>query len=131
MPLKLTRGADSFLYVGRDLKTSDLDGTSDHRLWVRRINNWDHRQSAIVNVMSDAGVTETVLDRDKNSLALEPGVSVSLSDIVNHRMERSPFCSSCGRGDPMSHRPVPQLKLSIDAPRDVSIIRDDARTKRD
>lgn len=130
MALKLTRGTDSLLYLGKSLDSSDLEGSSDFRLWVRRINNFNNKQSAVLNVMSREGVVEAVLDADEPTLQLDGSIAITLTDIVNHHLERTPFCRHCGRGDRMNHRAVPQLRLSVAAPRNVSILRGDAKVKK-
>ena len=79
--------------------------------------------------MDGEGVQEVSLDSDQPTIELEPGVEVTLAGVDDHLMERKPFCKACGRGDTTLFRPVPQAKLAVDAPRDVVIIRGEARRK--
>ena len=65
MSLRITRSVDSILYGGEDLDPDNLEGTFEHRLWVRRVRDHRGKQDALVNVTSK-DVTKTPLTTPQN-----------------------------------------------------------------
>jgi len=130
MALKITRTADSIFYLGRNLNTEWLKDSCDYQVWVRRVNNRDEVWSVVVNILTQDGVSEQVLlDRIDPDLYLGQDITITLEEIQNHMLARKPFCPECGRGDTAERRPVPQARLAISAPAEVTIMRDDAKKK--
>lgn len=131
MGLRITRVADSLLYGGFELDGDDLEGTFDHRIWFRRFTDHGNKKSAVLNIETKEGITETVLlMHGKDAVyELEPGISIELTGINGHWAERQPYCDECGRGDRAGKRRVPQGRFGLEAPRAYQIVRDDARKK--
>lgn len=129
MPLRITRAVDTVLYGGWDLDPSDLEGSCDHRIWVRRVRDTDEHQDALLNIETPDGVTEEIIDTD-TPIELEKGVQVMMKGIQQYFLKPEKYCKHCGRGDRFNPRYIPQARLAVDAPRSYEVIRDDARKKR-
>ena len=65
MPLRITRAVDTVLFGGWDLDPSDLEGSCDHRIWVRRVRDTDTHQDALVNIETPEGVVEEIITEDE------------------------------------------------------------------
>lgn len=131
MGLRITRAADSLLYGGFELDGDDLEGSFDHRIWFRRFTSTEKKKSALVNIETREGITESVMltTGEDSAIELAPSVWLSLVSIHEHWAERPPFCDVCGRGDKQSRRMIPQGRFGVDAPRSYQVIRDDARKR--
>ncbi len=131
MGLRITRVADSLLYGGFELDGDDLEGTFDHRIWFRRFSDYGRKKSAVLNIETREGITETVLllMGSESTYELGPGISIELTGINGHWAERQPYCDHCGRGDRAGQRRIPQGRFGFEAPRDYQIVRDDARKR--
>jgi|TARA_R110000823_G_scaffold210475_1_gene340950 hypothetical protein len=130
MALRLTRSVDSVLYGGENLNPEDLEGSFEHRLWVRRVR--DHRgiQDALVNVTSKLGVSEYLMKVGDEGILLGLDINITLVGITQFFMKGVPACNECGRFDLVNDRIVPQARMAINAPRKYELIRHDARKKR-
>ena len=131
MPLHITRSVDSILYGGEFLNPNDLEGTFEHRLWIRRVRDTAKHQDALVNVTSADGISEHLLSVGDEGINLGADIGVSMVGIQEYFMRTKPHCDVCGRGDVVSEKMVPQARLAIDAPRNYQLIRHDARKKDD
>jgi hypothetical protein len=131
MGLKLTRGVDSRVFLGRNLVLDDLENTAEYAVWLRRVVNTSRRKLAVVNVQEKraAGASEEVLDYDNRVLDLGGGIVFTLVNLRNFRQEAQDYCGSCGRGGHSYMRELPQAHFKIDAPRDMKILRDDMARK--
>ena len=129
MPLRITRAVDSVLYGGWDLDPSNLEGSCDHRIWVRRVRDTSQHQDALVNVETPDGVTEQILSVGDIPLELERDVMISVVGIQQYFPKPEKYCDVCGRGDRFN-KMIPQAKVSVTAPREYELIRHDARKKK-
>lgn len=129
MPLRITRAVDTVLYGGWDLDPSDLEGSYDHRIWVRRVRDTDNHRDALVNIETPDGVIEQLVDTDE-AVELENGVTIKMIGVQQFYLKPEKYCKHCGRGDRFKSRYIPQARLSVDAPRDYEVIRHDARKKK-
>ena len=129
MALRLTRSVDSILYGGEHLNPDNLEGSFDHRLWVRRVRDHRGKQDALVNVTSKDGVSEHVLLTGDEGIWLGHDINVSMVGVQNFFMKAKQYCEACGRGDVVKEKMVPQAQLAVSAPRKYEIIRHDARKK--
>jgi len=130
MPLRITRAVDSVLYGGWDLDPSDLEGSCDHRIWVRRVRDTDANQDALVNIETQDGVTEQVITADDEPLLLEKNVEIQMVGVQQYYLKPEKYCKSCGRGDHFKSRYIPQARMAVKAPREYEVIRHDARKKK-
>ena len=129
MALRLTRSVDSILYGGENLNPNNLEGSFEHRLWIRRVRDQRGRQDALVNVTSQEGVSEHVMLVGDEGISLGNDINVSMIGVQNFTMDYKPFCSVCGRGDVVADRVSPQAQFAVNAPRKYQLIRHDARKK--
>lgn len=131
MGLRITRAADSLLYGGFELDGDDLEGSFDHRIWFRRFTSTEKKKSALINIETKDGITESVMltTGEDSAIELAPSVWLSLMSIHEHWADRPPYCDVCGRGDKQSKRMIPQGRFGVDAPRSYQVIRDDARKR--
>ena len=114
MALKITRAVDTRLYGGFDLDPTDLEGTFDHRVWVRKvIDGFDNEQRVVVNIEDSDGITEKVILVGETH-SLNDKVVLTLSGVQSHVADQ---------------REIPQARFGIEAPRDYLILRHDARKK--
>tara|TARA_B100000780_G_C21113337_1_gene450153 strand:+ start:259 stop:651 length:393 start_codon:yes stop_codon:yes gene_type:complete len=130
MALRLTRSVDSILYGGENLDPDNLEGSFDHRLWVRRVKDYRGKQDALVNVTSKEGVSEHVLLTGDEGIWLGQDINVSMVGVQTFFMKAKQYCEACGRGDVVSDKMVPQAQLAVNAPRKYELIRHDARKKK-
>ena len=130
MALRLTRSVDSILYGGEHLNPDNLEGSFDHRLWVRRVRDHRGKQDALVNVTSKDGVSEHILLTGDEGIWLGQDINVSMVGVQNFFMKAKQYCEVCGRGDVVSEKMVPQAQLAVNAPRKYELIRHDARKKK-
>lgn len=130
MGLRITRSAGTVLYGGYSLDGNDLEGSFDHRIWFRRFYSTGKR-SAVLNVESNSGVIEAVM-QDHGSdavLQIDPEIELTLVAIKDQFVDTEPYCEVCGRGDRSPKRRVPQGRFNVEAPRSYQLIRDDARKR--
>jgi hypothetical protein len=130
MALRLTRNVDSILYGGENLNRDNLEGSFDHRLWIRRVRDHRGRQDALVNVTSKQGVSEHLLLVGDEGIWLDQDINVWMVGIQKYYMQANKYCEACGRGDEVREKMVPQAQLAVNAPRKYQLIRHDARKKK-
>lgn len=129
MPLRITRPVNSVLYGGRNLNVNDLESSYAHKIWIRRVRNTKYYQDCIANIASADGVVERILSvNDPVPIQLEPNVVVQMLGIGEHWTPKNPYCEHCGRGD-RAEKMIPQVKLSISAPKQYKFVRNEARKK--
>lgn len=128
MALRITRAVDSKLFGGFDLDSSDLEGTSDHIIWVRKVSTKPDFKYAVFNITSGDQTLEVVLESGQE-FSLMKNVSFELTGVQEHWADTQPFCEYCGRGDTKPKRLVPQARLGLTAPREYKFLRHDARKK--
>jgi hypothetical protein len=129
MPLRITRAVDSVLYGGWDLDPSDLEGSCDHRIWVRRVRDTDKHQDALINIESQQGVTEEIINIDE-PMMVDHGIELKMVGVQRYHLKPEKHCKVCDRGDHFKSKYVPQARIAVDAPREYEVIRHDARKKR-
>ena len=129
MPLRITRAVDSVLYGGWDLDPSDLEGSCDHRIWVRRVRDTDKYRDALINIESQQGVIEEILNIDE-PMMVDHGIELKMVGVQRYHLKPEKYCKVCDRGDHFKSKYVPQARLAVDAPREYEVIRHDARKKR-
>lgn len=129
MPLRITRAVDTVLFGGWNLDPSDLEGSCDHRIWVRRVRDTDTHQDALVNIETPEGVVEEIITEDE-PIQLEKGVILQMVGVQQYYLKPEKYCKHCGRGDRFNPRYIPQARLAVDAPRSYQVIRHDARKKK-
>ena len=130
MSLRITRSVDSILYGGEDLDPDNLEGTFEHRLWVRRVRDHRGKQDALVNVTSKEGISEHILLAGEEGIWLKNDTNVNMVGVQQYWMKSKKYCDECGRGDVVPERMVPQARLAVSAPRKYQLIRHDARKKK-
>ena len=130
MALRLTRSVDSILYGGENLNPVNLEGSFDHRLWVRRVRDHRGNQDALVNITSKEGVSEHLMKAGDEGIWLANDINISMVGVQNFFMKAKQYCEACGRGDVVNEKMVPQAQLAVNAPRKYEIIRHDARKKK-
>lgn len=124
MSLRITRAANTRIFLGTNLDKRDMEATATDTVWIRKVENLE-RQSALINVRNSEGVTEATLGIDE-SLDIRDGVSVKLKGISETWATAMPYCESCGRGDKTTKkRLVAQAKVEVSAPKNIQIFRDD------
>lgn len=124
MSLRITRAANTRIFLGTNLDQRDMEATATDTVWIRKVENLE-RQSALINVRNHEGVVEATLGIEE-SLGIREGVSVKLKGISETWATAMPYCESCGRGEKTSkQRLVAQAKVEVSAPKDVQIFRDD------
>jgi len=127
MALKLTRHAGTVVYGGWNLDPENLEGSYDHRIWVRTVR-WGDINDALLNVdVKNSRVEEHVLKVGGDELSLDHDVTVCLEHVKNYEIKEA-FCQTCERGGD-KQRIVPQASFAFSAPRDYRIIRDDVIKK--
>lgn len=129
MALRLTRSVDSVLYGGENLNPDNLEGSFDHRLWVRRVRDHRGNQDALVNITSAEGVSEHIMRTGDVGIWLANDINIAMVGVQNYYMKAKQYCEACGRGDVVSDKMVPQAQLAVSAPRKYELIRHDARKK--
>jgi len=133
MPLRITRRANSVFYGGESLDPDDLEGTFDHRVWVRGVVDLDGRHEAILNVHTKRkGHQDHVLTAGDEGLQLTDSVFVEMTGVQPYFVKPQVTCPECGRSDGVGAKPfmLPSAKLLVGAPRNYQIVRDDARKKK-
>jgi|TARA_R110002033_G_scaffold168557_1_gene208433 hypothetical protein len=130
MALRLTRSVDSILYGGENLNPDNLEGSFDHRLWVRRVRDQKGHQDALVNITSTEGVSEHLIRSGDSGIWLASDININLVGIQNYIMKAKAYCDVCGRGDVVDEKNIPQAQLAVSAPRKYELIRHDARKKK-
>lgn len=124
MSLRITRAANTRIFLGTNLDKRDMETTATDTVWIRKVENLE-RQSALVNVRSREGVVEATLGIEE-SLDIRKGVSIKLKGISETFATALPYCDSCGRGDKTTKkRLIAQAKVEVSAPKEVQIFRDD------
>lgn len=133
MPLRITRSAGSVFYGGESLDPENLEGSFDHRVWVRGVIDLEGRHETLLNVHSRRkGHQEHVLKAGDKPLQLTDDVFVEMTGIQPYYVRPNVPCPECGRSGEQSENSfmLPQAKLCIGAPRKYQIVRDDARKKK-
>lgn len=130
MALRLTRSVDSVLFGGENLNPDDLEGSYEHRLWVRRVRDHRGHQDALVHITSNLGVSEHLMRVGDEGIFLGNDINITLVGIQQYFMKAKAYCDACGRGDLVQDRMIPQARLAVSAPRKYEIIRHDARKKK-
>lgn len=128
MPLRITRAVDSVLYGGWNLNPEDLEGSYDHRLWVRRVRDTNKHQDALVNIKTPEGVTEEIIAVGE-TLELDSDVLLDIVGVQQYFPKPEKYCDACGRGAHFK-KMIPQAKVAVTAPRQYELIRHDARKKK-
>ena len=123
MGLRLTRAANSKLFIGENIDPDNMSETADHTVWVRSVRVGS-RENSVLNIANSVGVIEKLFEPE-DSLSLTEEISIKLKGSFEHWMKQPPFCMVCGRGDKKKTRSVPQAKIEINAPRSIGIFRDD------
>jgi hypothetical protein len=126
MPLRITRAVDSVLYGGWDLDPSDLEGSFDHRIWVRRVRNTNDKQDALVNIETQEGVVEQLITVGDDPIFIDKDIELEVIGIQQYHVAPE----KRGRGDRPKSRYIPQARMSVKAPREYEVIRHDARKKK-
>ena len=83
MALRITRAVDSKLFGGFDLDSSDLEGTSDHIIWVRKVSTKPDFKYAVFNITSGDQTLEIVLESGQE-FSLMKNVSFELTGVQEH-----------------------------------------------
>jgi hypothetical protein len=133
MPLRISRSANSVFYGGESLDPDDLEGTFDHRVWVRAVVDLDGRHETLLNVHTRRkGHQEHVLKAGEDGLQLTDAVFVEMTGIQPFYTKPHLTCPECGRSGSLSEKSfmLPQAKLLVGAPRNYKIVRDDAKRKK-
>ena len=83
MGLRITRAADSLLFGGLELDGDDLEGSFDHRIWFRRFIYTEDKKSALVNIETRDGITESVMltAGEDSAIELSPNVWLNFMSI--------------------------------------------------
>ena len=124
MSLRITRAANTRIYLGEHLDRADMEATATDTVWVRKVENLE-RQSALINIRNIEGVTEASIGIEE-TLEIRDGVSVKLKGISESWATALPYCNLCQRGDrSQKKRLIAQAKVEISAPKNVQIFRDD------
>lgn len=127
MALRLSRAVDSRFFGGFHLDSSDLKRTSDHIVWVRRINIAPEHKYAVLNIWSPNHTREVSLDL-RESFSLGKEVTIWLENCDEYPIVVPDKCYACGTELDRSRRvKIAQARIGVDAPREYKIIRDDAR----
>jgi hypothetical protein len=92
MSLRITRSVDSILYGGEDLDPDNLEGTFEHRLWVRRVRDHRGKQDALVNVTSKEGISEHILLAGEEGIWLKDDTNVNMVGVQQYWMKSKPYC---------------------------------------
>ena len=129
MGLRITRAVNTVVYGGYDLDENNPNATFDHRIWIRGIRNYKDRQEGIINVKSESGVEEHVIQAGDDPLELAPDIAIELVGVRERIAHAEPYCEVCGRGHSFTDRKTPQAELALIAPRSYRLIRDNARRK--
>mgnify|MGYP000025669309 CR=1 FL=1 len=133
MPLRISRSAGTVFYGGESLDPEDLEGTFDHRVFVRGVVDLESRHETHLNVHTKrSGHQEHVLTAGGQGLQLTDAVFVEMTGVQPYFTKPKLKCPECGRsGSPSeSSMMFPQAKLLIGGPRNYQIVRDDARKKK-
>lgn len=130
MPLRITRSVDSILYGGENLNPNNLEGSFEHRLWVKKVKDHRGHQTAVVNVTSKDGVVEHLMTAGDGGIWLKDDVNVSMVGIQKWHLKTKTFCEACGRGDLVPEQMIPQAMLSVNAPKKYNLTRHDAQKRR-
>tara|TARA_B100001094_G_C17915750_1_gene663435 strand:+ start:108 stop:503 length:396 start_codon:yes stop_codon:yes gene_type:complete len=124
MSLRITRAANTRIYLGEHLNQQNMEGTATDTVWIRRVDNLD-QQTAVINVSNREGVSEAVLEVEQG-YEIREGVSVKLKGISETWTSPDPFCEACGRGNRSKKKQlVCQAKVEVVAPEHINILRDD------
>tara|TARA_R110002153_G_scaffold92322_3_gene224282 strand:- start:1798 stop:2229 length:432 start_codon:yes stop_codon:yes gene_type:complete len=133
MPLRITRSVGSVFYGGENLDANNLEGSFEHRVYVRGVVDLAGRHEAHLNVHSRRlGHQEFVLEAGGKGLQLTDDVYVEMTGVQPYFTKPHLKCPECGRaGSPAeSAYMLPQAKLLVGGPRSYQIVRDDARKKK-
>lgn len=123
MALILTRAAGQAVYLGRHLNADDLEGTYQVKIVVRDVpgDGWARNPRAILDVYER--VDGVVLRPVAVALNIHtPSISVPLSTMVELLRVAEDYL-------PGQLAPRCTAMLAIDSPRDVRILRDNARVR--
>ena len=129
MGLRITRAVNTVVFGGYDLNDKNPNASFDHRIWIRGVRNHKDRQEGIINVKSDLGVEEHVIQVGDNPLELAPDIAIEMVGVRDRIAQAEPYCEVCGRGHSFTDRHSPQAELALHAPRSYRLIRDNARRK--
>ena len=130
MSLRITRAANTRIFLGENLEQQNMSGTATDTIWIRRVESSRKEQSALLNIRNSDGVVETTLGMGEG-YPIRDGVEVKLKGISDFWTNVIPFCKVCGRGDrhdvsgSPQKRLIAQAKLEVSAPNAVKIFRDD------
>ena len=94
MALRLTRSVDSILYGGYYLDPKNLEGSYEHRIWVRRVRDHRKYQDELVNVKSRLGVTEHLISVGGDGINLGSGININIVGIQKFELEGTPYCAN-------------------------------------
>ena len=128
MPLRLTRSAGSKLFVGRNIDPDNMAFTADHTVWTRSVRTGEGMEEAILNISTPRWTVEREFEPG-DVVRISDDISVKLKGCFDHLQPQPEYCSACGRGDQKTRRELPMARIEVDAPRNVTILRDDIREK--
>lgn len=129
MGLRITRAVNTVVYGGYDLDDRNPNASFDHRIWIRGVRSHRDRQEGIINVKTDLGVEEHVVQVGDDPLHFGEDLSIEMVGVRDRIAQAEPYCEVCGRGHSFTDRHTPQAELALNAPRNYRIIRDNARRK--
>jgi hypothetical protein len=131
MPLRIARAAGSVFYGGESLDRDNLEGTCEHRVWVRGVVDLEGRHEVHLNVHTRRKGHEDHVLAGGETLRLNDKVFVEMTGIHPYFVKPHMPCPECGRSGGTSETSfmLPQARLIVGAPRSYQIVRDDARKK--
>ena len=131
MPLRIARPAGSVFYGGENLDTDNLEGTFDHRVWVRGVVDVEGRHEVHLNVHTRLKGHEEHVLGGGDVVQLTETVFVEMAGIQPYYSKPRENCPDCGRGVGVMNKTfmLPQARLIVGGPRSYQIVRDDARKK--
>jgi len=124
MGLRVSRAANSKLFIGDDIDPANMEETSDHTVWVKSVSVGRNKENSVLNIANRGGVIERLFEPE-DEMTIAEGVRIKLKGSFEHWLKQPPFCVVCGRGDKRKTRAVPQARVEIEAPRSIGIYRDD------
>ena len=129
MGLRITRAVNTVVFGGYDLDEKNTNASFDHRIWIRGVRRHKDRQEGIINIKTNKGVEEHVIQVGDPLLELAPDVAIEMVGVRDRIGQAEPYCEVCGRGHSCTDRHTPQAELALHAPRSYRLIRDNARRK--
>ena len=85
-------------------------------------------EEAILNISSPSRTVERVFEPE-DSFKISEGINVKLKGCFDHMQPQPKYCGHCGRGDQKSKRELPMARVEVDAPRSITVLRDDIKEK--